>query len=176
MPVTAPVSMTPFAIPVCTGPHHIPVCTAAHIPVCSSQTTWSFPACGVPLPTCNMQHIPACSLPQIPFPHHTFPPLFAHPHNPASHIPRQQHMSPPTTQFTANHNQPHHHHHHHHQHQQPQHHQPFHQVSLDIKLLNIILCNNMESCMFRKRTQMTEIVHFLAYCNKVDRLVVWFCL
>jgi hypothetical protein len=37
-------------------------------------------------------------------------------------------MSPPTTQFTANHNQPHHHHHH----QQPQHHQPFHQVSLDI--------------------------------------------
>lgn len=123
MPVTAPVSMTPFAIPVCTGPHHIPVCTTAHIPVCSSQTTWSFPACGVPLPTCNMQHIPACSLPQIPFPHHTFPPLFAHPHNPASHIPRQQHMSPPTTQFTANHNQPHHHHHH----QQPQHHQPFHQ-------------------------------------------------
>jgi hypothetical protein len=39
---------------------------------------------------------------EIPFPHHTFPPLFAHPHNPASHIPRQQHMSPPTTQFTAN--------------------------------------------------------------------------
>lgn len=127
MPVTAPVSMTPFAIPVCTGPHHIPVCTTAHIPVCSSQATWSFPACSVPIPTCNMQHIPACSLPQIPIPHHTFPPLFAHhPHSLANHLPRQQHMSPPTTQFTANHNQPHHHHH---PHPHQQHHQPFHQVS-----------------------------------------------
>ncbi|XP_063432867.1 uncharacterized protein LOC134714992 isoform X1 [Mytilus trossulus] len=125
MPVTAPVSMTPFAIPVCTGPHHIPVCTTAHIPVCSSQATWSFPACSVPIPTCNLQHIPACSLPQIPIPHHTFPPLFAHhPHSLANHLPRQQHMSPPTTQFTANHNQPHHHHH---PHPHQQHHQPFHQ-------------------------------------------------
>lgn len=117
IPVTAPVSIAPFGIPMCTGPHHIPVCTTAHIPVCSSQATWSFPACNVPLPTCNIQHIPACSLPQIPLPHHTFPPIFAHPHSIANHLPRQQHVSPPTTQFPANHNQPHH----------QQHHPSFHQ-------------------------------------------------
>lgn len=124
IPVTAPVSIAPFGIPMCTGPHHIPVCTTAHIPVCSSQATWSFPACNVPLPTCNIQHIPACSLPQIPLPHHTFPPIFAHPHSIANHLPRQQHVSPPTTQFPANHNQPHH----------QQHHPSFHQVSFLLSL------------------------------------------
>ncbi|XP_061184690.1 uncharacterized protein LOC133192699 isoform X2 [Saccostrea echinata] len=93
VPVSTPVSMTPYAIPVCTGPH-LPVCTGAHHPVCSTAPTWSIPGCGVPLPSCNMQHIPTCSLPQIPFHPGSIPPLFHH-HPAANHIP-PQHLAPPT--------------------------------------------------------------------------------
>lgn len=99
--VSAPVTMTPYGIPVCTGPHHIPVCTSAHIPVCNSQPTWSIPTCNVQIPSCSMQHIPACSLPPIPFPPTSIPPIFHHSHHTTNHIPRHQHMVPPT-HFTGN--------------------------------------------------------------------------
>ncbi|XP_067657771.1 E3 ubiquitin-protein ligase RNF38-like isoform X3 [Haliotis asinina] len=88
--VSAPVTMTPYAIPVCTGPHHMPVCSAAHMQMCNTQPTWSIPACTVQLPSCSMQHIPACSLQQMPVPH-TIPPILHHTHHPPPHHPMPHH-------------------------------------------------------------------------------------
>ena len=104
--VSNPITMAPYGVSVCTGAHHLPVCTGAHMPVCTTQSTWSLPGCGLPIPSCTL---PACGLPVT----HPIPPLL------------QTHPPPP-------HHAPHHPHHHHHQHplqqqhqqQQQQHQQP----------------------------------------------------
>ncbi|XP_041369395.1 E3 ubiquitin-protein ligase RNF38-like isoform X2 [Gigantopelta aegis] len=105
--VSAPVTMTPYGIPVCTGPHQIPACDIAHMPVCSTQSTWSIPACTMQLPGCSMQHIPACSLQQMPIAH-TMPPLLHHPHHPPQHhqLPHQHHNVAAPTHFSRVHRPP----------------------------------------------------------------------
>ncbi|XP_064630479.1 E3 ubiquitin-protein ligase RNF38-like isoform X3 [Lineus longissimus] len=104
VPVSAPVSVPPYAIPVCSGQHHIPipVCTTAHIPGCTSQPTWSIPACSMQIP-CSIQHLPPCGLTQLPVGHHTLPPMLHPHHHPTTH-PMQAHHHP--------HQQLHHQHHH----------------------------------------------------------------
>jgi hypothetical protein len=102
VPVSAPASVPPYAIPVCSGPHHIPVCTTAHIPGCTSQPTWSIPACSMQIP-CSIQHLPPCGFTQLPVGHHTIPPMLHPHHHPTTH-PMQAHHHP---------HQPLHHQHHH---------------------------------------------------------------
>ncbi|XP_064601392.1 uncharacterized protein LOC135467550 [Liolophura sinensis] len=110
VPVSAAVTVPPYAIPVCNGTHHIPACTSAHIPVCTSQPTWSIPSCSVQLPTSCIQHIPTCSLQQLPIPH-ALPPMLPHTHQHTHHaspLPSHQHHPahhhlPPPPQFPASH-------------------------------------------------------------------------
>ena len=83
-------TISPYAVPVCSGPHHMPLCTGTHVQMCSTQPTWSIPACSLPIPSCSIQHLPTCSLqslpvqhvPLLPAPHHPPPP---HPVAAAAH-------------------------------------------------------------------------------------------
>jgi len=114
MPVsTNPVNVAPYGIPMCTALHHLPMCAsaaaaaaaAAHIPLCTTQPTWSFPACAMPVPTCSIQHMPMCSLQQIPMgaTPHPLPQMVAS-HHPVH--PQPPHLAPHPHQRQHQHPQP----------------------------------------------------------------------